>query len=142
MPQASPRWSPTTRADCWIAGNGLALGLEGLNGNVSPLLEPVQGVRAFPAQAAAASRIRTALDGSYLWEPDPARALQDPLSFRTASQVYGNTRASLDAVMRDLAIQLNSSDDNPAVLVDVVPPAGASPVVRSYYVTKAISRAR
>ena len=114
----------------------VALGLEGLNGNVSPLLEPVQGVRAFPAQAAAAGRIRTALDGSYLWEPDPARALQDPLSFRTASQVYGNARASLDAVMRDLAIQLNSSDDNPAVLLDAVPPANASPVVRSYYVSE------
>ena len=113
-----------------------ALGLEGLNGNVSPLLEPVQGVRNFPAQAAAASRIRTALDGSYLWEPDPARALQDPLSFRTASQVYGNARASLDAVMRDLAIQLNSSDDNPAVLLDAVPPANASPVVQSYYVSE------
>jgi histidine ammonia-lyase len=113
-----------------------ALGLEGLNGNVSPLLEPVQGVRNFPAQAAAASRIRTALDGSYLWEPDPARALQDPLSFRTASQVYGNARASLDAVMRDLAIQLNSSDDNPAVLLDAVPPANAPPVVQSYYVSE------
>jgi histidine ammonia-lyase len=113
-----------------------ALGLEGLNGNVSPLLEPVQGVRNFPAHAAAASRIRTALDGSYLWEPDPARALQDPLSFRTASQVYGNARASLDAVMRDLAIQLNSSDDNPAVLLDAVPPANAPPVVQSYYVSE------
>jgi len=112
----------------------LALGLEGLNGNVSPLLDSVQNVRPFPPQVAAARRIREALDGSYLWQVDPRRALQDPLSFRTASQVYGNARACLDAVSRDVKIQLNSSDDNPAVLLDVTPPVDASPVVRSYYV--------
>jgi histidine ammonia-lyase len=112
----------------------LALALEGLNGNVSPLLEPVQRARPFPAQASAAARLRDALEGSYLWQPDSARRLQDPLSFRTASQIYGNARAWLDAVTRDLQIQLNSSDDNPAVLVDVTPPPGVSAVVRSYYV--------
>jgi histidine ammonia-lyase len=112
----------------------LALGLEGLNGNVSPLLEPVQRLRPYPEQAAAARRIRDALAGSYLWQPDPARPLQDPLSFRTASQSYGSARAALEAFTRDLQIQLNSSDDNPAVLLDLVPPAGASPVVQSYYV--------
>src|SRR5262245_26164980 len=41
----------------------LALGLEGLNGNVSPLLEPVQSLRPYPAQAGAAQRIRDALAG-------------------------------------------------------------------------------
>jgi histidine ammonia-lyase len=112
----------------------LALALEGLNGNVSPLLEPVQSARPFPAQVAAARRIREALDGSYLWLPDAARLLQDPLSFRTASQVYGNARVSLDLLTHDLQIQLNSSDDNPSVLLDASPPADASPVVRSYYV--------
>lgn len=111
-----------------------ALGLEALNGNVSPLLEPVQSLRPYPAQAAAARRIREALAGSYLWQPDSARPLQDPLSFRTASQAYGNARAALDAFTSDLQIQLNSSDDNPAVLLDARPPADASPVEQSYYV--------
>ena len=112
----------------------VALGLEGLNGNVSPLLDPVQGVRPYPAQAEAARRIRTALDGSYLWQPDAKRPLQDPLSFRTASQSYGNARRALDVLTRDLEIQLNSSDDNPAVILDTTPPDNASAVVRSYYV--------
>ena len=112
----------------------VALGLEGLNGNVSPLLDPAQGVRPYPAQAEAARRIRTALDGSYLWQPDAKRLLQDPLSFRTASQSYGNARRALDALTRDLEIQLNSSDDNPAVILDATPSADASAVVRSYYV--------
>lgn len=112
----------------------LALALEGLNGNVSPLVEPVQNVRPFPAQMVAARRIREALDGSYLWQPDSTRRLQDPLSFRTASQVYGSARAALDRLADDLAIQLNSSDDNPSVLLDATAPADASPVVRSYYV--------
>ncbi len=111
-----------------------ALGLEALNGNVSPLLEPVQRVRPYPAQEAAARRMRTALEGSYLWQPHPERPLQDPLSFRTASQVYGSARATLDALERQVVMQLNSSDDNPSVLLDATPPADAPTVVRSYYV--------
>jgi len=93
-----------------------ALSLEGLNGNVSPLLEPVQALRPYPEQAAAAQRMREVLHGSYLWRPDPGRALQDPLSFRTTSQVYGGAREQLQALERAVSIQLNSSDDNPGIV--------------------------
>jgi histidine ammonia-lyase len=111
-----------------------AMSLEGLNGNVSPLLEPVQALRPYPEQAAAAQRIRGVLDGSYLWRPDPGRPLQDPLSFRTMSQVYGSAREQLQALERAIAIQLNSSDDNPAVVLDATPDRAAPPAVRAYYV--------
>jgi histidine ammonia-lyase len=111
-----------------------ALALEGLNGNVTPLLEPVQRVRPFPFQMAAAGRMRAALDGSYLWQPQARRSLQDPLSFRTASQVFGAAREQADALQHEITMQLNSSDDNPAVLLDVTAGGETSPVVRSFYV--------
>ena len=66
-----------------------ALSMEGLNGNVAPFLAEVQQVRAFPGQAAAAAAVRDELRGSFLYSVDPARALQDPLSYRTFSQVSG-----------------------------------------------------
>jgi histidine ammonia-lyase len=113
-----------------------ALSLEGLNGNVSPLLEPVQALRPFPQQMAAAQRIRGALDGSYLWRPDPGRLLQDPLSFRTMAQVYGSAREQLQALEGAIVIQLNSSDDNPAVVLDATPDRAAPPAVRAYYVAE------
>ena len=111
-----------------------ALALEGLNGNVAPLLEPVQRVRPYPYQMAAAARMRSALEGSYLWQPDPRRSLQDPLSFRTASQVYGLARAQTDALEQGIATQLNASDDNPAVLLDVAPAADTPAAVRPFYI--------
>lgn len=111
-----------------------ALSLEGLNGNVSPLLEPVQSLRPYPEQVAAAQRMRAILDGSYLWRADPGRPLQDPLSFRTMSQVYGSAREQLRALERAVVIQLNSSDDNPAVALDATADETAPPTAQSYYV--------
>ncbi len=111
-----------------------ALSLEGLNGNVAPFLAPVQDVRPYEHQVESAQRMRRYLAGSYLWEPDEDRALQDPLSFRTASQVHGVTRAALESLKRDLRIQLNSSDDNPAVIPGITPSADTPELVKGYYV--------
>ncbi len=110
------------------------LSLEGLNGNVAPFLPAVQRIRAFPRQARAASMIRADLAGSYLWSPSPTRALQDPLSYRSFSHVLGSAEDVLARVRSQLTIQMNRSDDNPTVLVDAIPPAGATAQERSYYV--------
>lgn len=110
------------------------LSLEGLNGNVAPFLASVQDARAFPGQARAAAAIRRDLSGSYLWSLSPTRALQDPLSYRTFSHVLGSAAAVLARVEGQLRLQMNSSDDNPTVLLDVTPPAGATEQERSYYV--------
>ncbi len=111
-----------------------SLSLEGLNGNVAPFLAAVQNIRAFPRQARAAAMIRSDLAGSFLWSPSPTRALQDPLSYRTFSHVLGSAQDVLARVRSQLTIQMNRSDDNPTVLVDVAPPAGATAQQRSYYV--------
>jgi len=111
-----------------------SLSLEGLNGNVAPFLAAVQNARALPGQARAAAAIRRDLSGSYLWSLSSTRALQDPLSYRTFSHVLGSAGAVLDRVTGQLRVQVNSSDDNPIVLLDVTPPAGATAQERSYYV--------
>ncbi len=98
-----------------------ALSLEGLNGNVAPLLETVQSVRPYKFQNLTAKRIRGHLAGSFLWEADPTRELQDPLSFRCASQVHAAAHGTLDWLKGLITTQLNSSDDNPAVILGAVP---------------------
>jgi histidine ammonia-lyase len=110
------------------------LSLEGLNGNIAPFLAAVQDIRAFPGQAEAAAAIRHDLAGSYLWSLSDTRALQDPLSYRTFSHVLGSAEDTLARLSRQLGLQINRSDDNPTVLLDAVPPPGATPQEQAYYV--------
>lgn len=113
----------------------VSLSLEGVNGNIAPLLEPAHAIRPYPGQGIAAQNIMRYLQGSYLLEVSDKRALQDPLSFRTASQVSGATRDIVRDLKRDLTIQLNSSDDNPAVVIDITPRKNASPQEKAYYIS-------
>lgn len=112
----------------------VALSLEGINGNIAPFLEPVRMIRPYSGQNIAAANVMRNLEGSYLLQVSDKRALQDPLSFRTASQVSGAARETLATLRNDLTIQLNSSDDNPAVILDVKPLQTASTQERSYFV--------
>lgn len=114
----------------------VALSLEGINGNIAPFLQPVHNIRAYPGQGISSSLIMKHLQGSYLLEPSSKRALQDPLSFRTASQVSGSVRDILNELKRELTLQLNSSDDNPAVIIDIKPAENASTQEKSYFVSK------
>ena len=94
------------------------LSLEGLNGGLQPLGEKVNALRKLSGQQRRAARCRAFLEGSYLEQPDPARALQDPLSFRCASGVHGSVQDTLEFVERHLELQLNATDDNPCIFVD------------------------
>ncbi len=113
-----------------------AMSLEGLNGNVAPLFEEVNAIRGYRGQIGAARRLRDHLDGSYLWQDDPARSLQDPLSFRDVCQVHGTARRALGIASRQIERQLNSSDDNPAVILDRRPPADCPSAMARYYVAE------
>ena len=92
-----------------------ALSLEGLNGNIAPLLAEPSMMRPFPYAAAVAKSMRYILSGSYLTQSSENRPLQDPLSFRTALYQLGALDRSLDELENLLTLQLNSSDDNPVV---------------------------
>jgi histidine ammonia-lyase len=111
-----------------------ALSLEGLDGNLAPLLPITQAQRPFDGQRQSARHMAELLQGSALWTPSSQRAMQDPLSFRTASQVHGAARDMLAVLRQRLELQINSSDDNPTVVVDAVPPPDAQPYELQYYV--------
>ena len=59
-----------------------------------------------------------AFSGGDLGRPGVARQLQDPLSFRCAGVVHGAAAAALAAATSSVELELNSSDDNAAILAD------------------------
>jgi histidine ammonia-lyase len=98
-----------------------AIDLNGMNSSVSPLSQPVQANRPFKWLNWDAARVLDMLKGSYLFELDEKRIIQDPESLRASSIRQGSAWQAW-AQLRDVVlIQMNSSDHNPAVRV------GASP---------------
>jgi histidine ammonia-lyase len=95
-----------------------ALSLEALNGNVSPLDPKVHEARGLPGQATSAALVRAFLKGSYIYDPDSEKPVQDPLSFRGGAYVHGTLRDALEYVTKYSLIQMNSSDDNPCLLLN------------------------
>ena len=119
-----------------------ALSLEGFNGNIAPFLAETTEIRPFPGMVEAAARIRAALEGSYLWQPIEGRALQDPLSFRTAAYALGNTLEASAELDTALAVQINHTDDNPAAVAGPWHPAEAdSGQIERYRVDGAVEGA-
>jgi histidine ammonia-lyase len=95
-----------------------ALDLEAFAANVTLLHPAIGDVRPYPGIVASLARLRELLDGSYLWDEDAARNLQDPLTFRCLPQVHGALRDALEFTRRQLEIELNASQENPLVLPD------------------------
>ena len=91
-----------------------ALDLEAFGANLDALHPAVGQVRPYPGLQATLARLRTLLDGSEV----KARALQDPLSFRTLAQLNGAARDALGFVGSQIEIELNAAQSNPLVLVD------------------------
>jgi histidine ammonia-lyase len=95
-----------------------ALSLEGLQGNISPLEESVYKKRPYAGHGESLRKINALLKGSGLQNPARARALQDPLSFRAAAQIHGAAREAWQFTAAQLELHLNSSDDNPCLLLE------------------------
>jgi histidine ammonia-lyase len=93
-----------------------ALSMEGFRANPSPLDPRVVAARPAPGQAWSAAGLRDLLAGGALIEPGAARRVQDPLSFRCASQIHGSLRAALDLLADALDPELEGAADNPLVL--------------------------
>ena len=94
------------------------LSLEGLNGGLQPLGEKVNEARGLPGQIRAAAECRRYLQGSYLEKPDPKRALQDPLSYRSGASVNGSVLDALTYVRKILEIEMNHTGDNPCIIYE------------------------
>jgi histidine ammonia-lyase len=102
-----------------VAQVAAALSMEGFRANLSPLDPRVAAARPAPGQEWAADGLRALLAGGGLADGSgPPRRLQDPLSFRCASQIHGSLRTALDLVADALAPELSGAADNPLVLVE------------------------
>jgi histidine ammonia-lyase len=94
-----------------------ALALEGFAASPSSLHPDVAEARPYVGLIAALGVLREHLEGSALFDPDHARNLQDPLSFRNAPHVLGAARDVLGSARRQVSIELNAAQGNPLVLV-------------------------
>jgi histidine ammonia-lyase len=114
-----------------------AIDLNGMNSSISPLSQPVQANRPFKWLNWDAARVLDMLKGSYLFELDSQRIIQDPESLRASSIRQGSAWHAW-AQLRDVAlIQMNSSDHNPAVRVGASPSDSwelATPQLAQFYV--------
>ena len=95
-----------------------ALDLEAFAANLSILHPAAVQVRPYPGLQATVARLTTLLAGSSLWVDGTARNLQDPLSFRCIPQVHSAAREALGYGQRQLAIELNASQENPLIVAD------------------------
>jgi histidine ammonia-lyase len=93
-----------------------ALDLEAFGANLSILHPGAAAARPYPGVEHTIGRLRTLLAGSSLWVEGSARNLQDPLSFRCIPQVHGAAREALAYAQRQLAIELNASQENPLIV--------------------------
>jgi histidine ammonia-lyase len=94
-----------------------ALTLEAVGANPSPFEAEVAAAKPFAGQEAVVEHIRSLLAGSYLYAPDHAASVQDPLSFRVIPQVHGALREQLRFARQSVEVELNAIDDNPLVSI-------------------------
>jgi histidine ammonia-lyase len=74
-------------------------------------------LRPQPGQLKAAQKLGAWLRGGLLLKKSAARRLQDPLSLRCMAQVFGAAYSACESLAQTVSIELNSSSDNPAVLL-------------------------
>jgi len=98
-----------------------AIDLNGMNSSITPISLPVQSNRPFPWLNYSAARVMDMLRGSYLFNDDPKRIIQDPESMRASSHRTGSAWLAWARLRDTVTIQLNSSDHNPAARADLKP---------------------
>jgi len=109
----------------------------GMNSSVTPMASLVQEKRPFKWVAWDADRLMDMLKGSYLFEDDPKRILQDPESMRASYIRQGSAWQAWAALRDNVLVQINSGEQNPVVLLDASPSDSwelSTPQFMKYYV--------
>jgi histidine ammonia-lyase len=106
--------------------SSVALSFEGFRASIAPLQPNVTALRPVPGQHEVAQSILNLLAGGQLTAPHAARRLQDPLSFRNTAVVLGAALHALNQATAIVNLELNSSDDNPAISPPTLSAEGAS----------------
>jgi histidine ammonia-lyase len=114
-----------------------ALDKLGMDSSITPMVSAVQAARPFKWVNWDAARIMDILQGSYLFEREDTRILQDPQSMR-ASYIRDGAAWQAWAALRDsVLMQINSADLNPLVIVGASPSDSkdlATPQMMRFYV--------
>ncbi len=108
-----------------------------MDSSVTPMLAAVQARRPFPWVNWDAARIMDMLGGSYLFDAENSRTLQDPESMRARYVRDGSAWQAWAALRDAVQLQINSADLNPLVLVGASPSDSkelATPYMRQFYV--------
>ena len=114
-----------------------AIDLNGMNSSITPLSLVVQCDRPGAWLNWDAARVLAMLKGSYLFDADPARIIQDPESLRASSIRQAAAWEEWSALNDAVLFQANSSDHNPAVHVGLSPQDSwelSTPQLMKYYV--------
>jgi histidine ammonia-lyase len=98
-----------------------AMDLNGMNSSVTPLSAVVQLDRPGRWLNWDAARVLDMIKGSYLFNDDPKRIIQDPESLRASSVRQAAAWEEWAALREAVLFQANSSDHNPAVRVGLGP---------------------
>jgi histidine ammonia-lyase len=114
-----------------------ALDKLGMDSSITPMLAAVQARRPFPWVNWDAERLMDMLNGSYLYQAQTDRILQDPESIRARYIRAGSAWKAWAALRDDVQRQINSADLNPLVLLGASPSDSAqlsSPFMMQFYV--------
>lgn len=114
-----------------------AIDLNGMNSPTAPLSYLVQTNRPFKWINWDANRVKEMLRGSYLFDADPKRVIQDPESIRAAPIRQGAAWQMWAHLRDDVLTQLNSSDHNPAIRAGLSPQDSwdlQTPEMKKYFV--------
>ncbi len=114
-----------------------ALDKLGMNSSLTPLAPFVQAKRPFKWVAWDAARLMDMLRGSYLFNDDPKRIIQDPESMRASYSRQGSAWQAWAALRDDVLVQINSGEQNPVVLLDASPGDSwelSTPQFMKYYI--------
>ena len=114
-----------------------ALDKIGLNSSLTPMVTPVQAKRPFRWVNWDAARVMDMLKGSFLFDDDPKRILQDPQSMRAGYIRQGAAWEAWARLRDSVVLQINSSDLNPMVIVGGSPTDSwelSTPQMMRYYV--------
>jgi histidine ammonia-lyase len=109
----------------------------GMNSSVTPMASAAQQKRPFKWVAWDAARLMDILRGSYLFQDDPKRILQDPESMRASYIRQGSAWQAWAALRDNVLVQINSGEQNPVVLLDASPGDSwelSTPQFMKYYV--------
>jgi histidine ammonia-lyase len=114
-----------------------AMDLNAMNSSVTPLFRNVQDNRPYQWLNWQAARVLEMIKGSYLFDDDPARIIQDPESLRASAIRQGAAWLAWSRLRDTVVTAINYSDHNPAVSIDYGPQSSwelATPQAMKYYV--------